>query len=98
MWDLGCGTWDLGYFMLDVSSWGVYVLWFASGCSVWLWIRYSVADARRVALGSSLRIGLRLDSVHISIGGFEMSHTLWGEQVHVVLCRLSLFTSTILGL
>jgi hypothetical protein len=33
---LRCGTWDVGlgtgYFMLDVSSFGVYVLWFVSGC------------------------------------------------------------------
>jgi hypothetical protein len=41
---------------------------------------------------------VRLDSVNISIVGFEMSHTLRGEQVHVVLWRLQLFTSIVLGL
>jgi hypothetical protein len=34
IWDLGSGTWELGACTPDVSSWGVIVLWFASGCSV----------------------------------------------------------------
>jgi hypothetical protein len=33
-WDLGSGTWELGVCTMDVSSCGVMVHWFASGCSV----------------------------------------------------------------